>query len=396
MTLDLSAIPAIDAHCHPYAAASAQTTAEQLRDAISVSLRGVTSPLNETMLLSRIAIRNLAALLDCDASYAAVIAARNDAAANYPAYIQRLFTAQNIAGLLVDPGFPLAPTIPAADFATLMPVPVWEGYRIERFFIERAPARGSFHGAAGDPPRERFTEVLDAFTAELDWRATQPGFTFFKSVMAYLTGLAIAPVSDVEVAAAWQEHRAFGDAAEKVIRDYLFRVICAKARQYDVPFQLHTGHTSDRNVWPNVNPILLAPVLNESATTETTIVLVHSGYPFCTEAGYLTSVFPNIYCDLSLMIPWSSVGIARRIAEVLEAAPTAKVMFGTDAIHLPEMNWLGALVGRRGLARALEYLVAVDALTAGEAEEVAVAILHANAERVYPLRERRPVPRHEA
>jgi predicted TIM-barrel fold metal-dependent hydrolase len=126
-------------------------------------------------------------------------------------------------------------------------------------------------------------------------------------------------------------------------------------------------------------------------------VLVHGGYPFCTEAGYLTSVFPNVYCDLSLMIPWASVGIARRIEETLESAPTAKIMFGTDAIHLPEMNWLGALVGRRGLTTALTNLVAAGALTAGEAEEVGAAILHANAERVYDLRDRRPVEdtRHE-
>jgi hypothetical protein len=46
-------------------------------------------------------------------------------------------------------------------------------------------------------------------------------------------------------------------------------------------------------------------------------------------------------------------------------------MFGTDAIHLPEMNWLGALVGRRGLTTALTNLVATDALTPAEAEEVA-------------------------
>jgi predicted TIM-barrel fold metal-dependent hydrolase len=176
-----------------------------------------------------------------------------------------------------------------------------------------------------------------------------------------------------------------------MVRDYLFRVICRKARGHGVPFQLHTGHTSHVNPWPNVNPILLTPVLNEAEIAATAIVLVHGGYPFCAEAGYLTSVYPHVSCDLSLMIPWSSVGIARRVLETLEAAPTAKVMYGSDGIHLPEMNWLGALVGRRGIATALASLVATDVLTAGEAEEVAADILARNARRIYGLNERPPI-----
>ncbi len=391
--LDLTGIPAIDSHCHPFEASTATMTPDLLRDSISVSLRGTTSPLNETMLLSRITIRALAAFLDCEPTYEAVVAARNAASASdYSAYIGHLYASQGIAGLLVDPGYPLTPLIEADQFGNLVTIPVWEGYRIERFF----PSSGSFHGAAGDRPRQPFSEVLEAFRAELDQQARRPGFAFFKSIMAYRTGLSIRPVADAEAAAAWEAHTAYGDEPEKTIRDYLFRVTCAKCREYGVPFQLHTGHTSHVNVWPAVNPILLTPVLNEPEIGETSLVLVHGGYPFCTEAGYLTSVYPNVACDLSLMIPWASVGIARRIRETLEAAPVAKVLYGSDAIHLPEMNWLGALVGRRAIASVLGDLLAEEVLTPHEATEAAADILHRNAERIYNLQTRAPVPTEEA
>lgn len=386
--LDLTGIPAIDSHCHPFEASTSAMTSDLLRDSISVSLRGTTSSLNETMLLSRIGIRALAAFLDCEPTYEAVVAVRNARSAlDYSAYIGGLYTSQSIAGLLVDPGYPLTPIIEAGEFAQLVRVPVWEGYRIERFF----PSSGSFHGAAGDRARQPFSDILEAFRAELDQQARRRGFAFFKSIMAYRTGLSIQPVSDAEVAAAWKAHTAYGDPAEKIIRDYLFRVTCAKCREHGVPFQLHTGHTSHVNVWPAVNPILLTPVLNEPEIGETSLVLVHGGYPFCTEAGYLTSVYPNVACDLSLMIPWASVGIARRIRETLEAAPVAKVMYGSDAIHLPEMNWLGALVGRRALASVLGDLVTEDVLTPHEATEAAADILHGNAERIYNLPSRTTV-----
>ena len=386
--LDLGAVSAIDSHCHPFAASATVITADLLRDSIAVSLRGTTPLLNETMMLSRIAIGGLAAFLGCDPTYEAVVAARNAAAiSDFPGYIDRLFASQQIGGLLIDPGFPQDPEIDAPEFASRMPVPVWQGYRIERFF----PAQGSFHGEAGTPPSQLFGEVLEAFRAELDSQARRPGFAFFKSIIAYRTGLSIRPVSDAEGAAAWSEHRAYGDAAEKTVRDFLFRVACAKAREHGVPFQLHTGHTSHVNAWPNVNPILLAPVLGEPAIAATSLVLVHGGYPYCTEAGYLTSVFPNLALDLSLMIPWASVGIARRIEQVLEAAPTAKVMYGSDSINLPEMNWLGALVGRRALGKVLRGFAADGTCTAAEADEIGADILRRNAERIYGLRERPPL-----
>lgn len=389
-SLDLSQVPALDTHCHPFPVTSSRLTSDLLRDSISVSLRGVTSQLNETMMLSRVVIRELSSLLDCEAEMDAVVSARNaKSAQDYHSYISELYQDQTVSGLLFDPGFPPDPEIDGSGYAQLVPVPAWEGYRIERFFR----GVGGFHGEARSLPVESFSSALEAFEAELDRQATRPGFAFFKSIIAYRTGLAVQPVTQSDAAKAWDEHRAYGDAHEKIVRDYLLAATCQKARQYDVPVQIHTGHTSHVNLWTNVNPILMTPFLGSPGIVDTRIVLVHGGYPYCTEAGYLTSVFPNVWCDLSLMIPWASVGIARRIEETLEAAPTSKMMYGSDGINIPEMNWLGALVGKRGLARALVTISEDGFIDLLEAEEIAADILHRTADSVYGLTSRDPVPK---
>lgn len=41
------------------------------------------------------------------------------------------------------------------------------------------------------------------------------------------------------------------------------------------------------------NPSLMQPVIKEF--TDTPFVLLHSSYPFTQEAGYLTSVYKNVY-----------------------------------------------------------------------------------------------------
>jgi hypothetical protein len=388
-SIDLSAIQALDEHVHPFGGESAVLTTDLLRDSISVSLRGISSVMNETMLLSRITVRELGNLLDCEPTFEAVVAARNELASqSYSAYIGKIFRAQNISGLLVDPGFPAEPVHRGEDFAALMPVPIWEGYRIERFF----PNGGSFNGEADTAPVQSFDAMLAAFEAKLDEEAARPGFAFYKTIMAYRTGLAIRPTSRVEAAAAWDAHRTYGDSHEKVIRDYLLHVTCRKARQYDVPVQIHTGHTSHNNPWPNVNPILMTPFLNLDEIHDTKLVLIHCGYPYSTEAGYLTSIYPLVWTDLSLMIPWASYGIALRIEQVLESAPTGKVLYGSDAINIPELNWLGALVGRKGLAQALGSIAAAGYLNLAEVDEVAADILHRNAEKLYDLPNRAAVP----
>ena len=382
--MDLTRIPVIDTHAHPFSAESQRIVPDVLRDALSVSLRGVTPVINESSLLTRVTVRELARLLDCEANLEAVVAARNAAASgDYRAYIARLFADATIATLLVDHGYPASPELPFEPFAALLPRRTYQGYRIERFW----PAQ-SFHAhdddASGGSP-SAFDAALEAYEARLDQAVQEEGCVFYKTVMAYRTGLAIRSVERAEAEAAWSTHRAYGDASEKVIRDYLFIVAAQKAREHGIPFQVHTGHTSHINLWPNANPILLTPILNSGAVDGATLVLIHGGYPFCTEAGYLTSIYPDVYVDLSLIIPWASVGIGSRILQIFEAAPTAKVMYASDGISVPELHWIGAIITRRAFGIALDQMIAAQFVTASEAEEIAHDVFYRTARRVYRL-----------
>lgn len=373
--LDLAAIPAIDTHCHPFPPEQDVVSPQHLLNSVCVTLTGNAPALNESALLARKVAKDLARLLGCEPTWEAAVAARNEAVAGgAAAYHQRLFADANIAMLLIDPGFPLDRVITSQDFAAVLPCPVLEGYRIERYFPYQPPSPD------GQPS---FTDFIDGFTARLKEEASRPETRFFKTVIAYYTGLAIEKVSVDEACRAWDERAAPGDAADKTVRDYLFWLTALAAREHGLPVQVHTGHTSRMMTWDKVNPILMTPILNETELSDVQFVLVHGGYPYCAEAGYMTSSYPNVALDLSLMIPWASIGAARCIEETLEFAPTAKVMYGSDGIRTPELYWIGAHIARGALARVLGRLMDDEILDREEAREVAQDILHRNAERIY-------------
>jgi predicted TIM-barrel fold metal-dependent hydrolase len=96
-------------------------------------------------------------------------------------------------------------------------------------------------------------------------------------------------------------------------------------------------------------------------------------------------VLPRVYCDVSQGIPFAASAAHRIFAEMLEMAPLSKVLYGSDGFNLPEINYIGAKLGKTALAQALEDLVNGGVLSQGEAEEAAGLILAGNAHRLYRL-----------
>ncbi|MGH2548605.1 MAG: hypothetical protein ACRDHN_04415, partial [Thermomicrobiales bacterium] len=275
--MNLDALPMIDTHCHPFPPEQGAISAQELLNAVGVSLARPASPLNESMMLTRMVVKGLAKLLGCAPGLSVVLEARNAIAGPDPAaYNALLFNDAKIVAALADPGYP-SPFIPINEFAAVLPCPVYEGYRIERFtgWESDSVFKQGKHAS--------FADFVDEFRSILDREAARPEVIFFKSVIAYRTGLAINRVSPAEAQAAWETHPTKQDAGDKVLRDFLFWETAMKAKEHQLPFQLHTGHTSDSNPWPNVNPILLTPILNEPEMLDVPLVLVHGGYPFCTE-----------------------------------------------------------------------------------------------------------------
>src|SRR5215207_5610248 len=104
--MDLRAIPVVDSHAHPFPPTQGPVEWGVLRDAMSVALRANTTAENDSILLVRMLVKQLARLLDCPPTIEAVVAARNERAADPAAYHQLLWSDANIASVLIDPGYP--------------------------------------------------------------------------------------------------------------------------------------------------------------------------------------------------------------------------------------------------------------------------------------------------
>jgi uncharacterized protein len=115
-------------------------------------------------------------------------------------------------------------------------------------------------------------------------------------------------------------------------------------------------------------------------------------YPYVREAGYLASLYGNVYTDLSLTIPFTAHGGEAAILAALELAPTSKLMLSTDAFSIPELFYLGALYAREHLVLALDRLLEKGWLSSDQTEGVARQLLQENAAEVYgvPSKERNP------
>jgi predicted TIM-barrel fold metal-dependent hydrolase len=136
---------------------------------------------------------------------------------------------------------------------------------------------------------------------------------------------------------------------------------------------------------PLARPSLLMDLLRFPPFRACRVLLVHSGYPWHREAGYLANVLPRVYCDLSEGIPFAGHAARRIISEVLEMAPLSKVVYGSDGFAIPEINYTSAKLGKQALTQALDDLVADGMLSAAEALDAARMILAGTAKELYGL-----------
>jgi uncharacterized protein len=132
---------------------------------------------------------------------------------------------------------------------------------------------------------------------------------------------------------------------------------------------------------PRTDPGLFKPLFERFP--ETSFVLLHC-YPFVRQAGWLASVYSDVFFDLSLTIPHVARPAAA-LAEAIELAPLSKLLYASDAVGTPELYLLAAVWWRDALAEVLSGL-----LTSAAAEHGARLILRDNAAALYRLRSASP------
>jgi hypothetical protein len=372
--LDLSALPIVDHHAHPLQRAEATRDAGQFRSWFTES----TAPEIHARhvphsLFFQTALTWLAELLNCEPVLETVLMAR--AAQSYEAWTRRLFNEAKIELLLCDYGYQGEHGYDHAGMQALLPCPVRPILRLETLAQDLLMAHHTF--AAWE---EAFVSTLRQAGAD--------GYVAFKSIIAYRTGLAVEAPSRPAAAAAFAEIRATAGPdgrirlADKAFCDYLLGLAVVEAERQALPIQFHTGFgDSDADLlW--ANPLHLRPLIEQ---VRCPLILLHAGWPFYRELAHLAAIYPNVWLDLSLAIPFATTGIPTMLRDVLGMAPFSKVMFATDAFTMPEIFWLAARWGRWGLGRVLAEFIADGFLSEQAAWAAAEAILGGNARQVYSL-----------
>jgi predicted TIM-barrel fold metal-dependent hydrolase len=332
--------------------------------------------MTDSTVYSLVARRWLAERLGCGATTEAVAAARDKALRDDPiAYIRALLEDARIAGLLVDDGFPL-PRVPSGEFrAAVGGTPVHRVARIETMILD-------VREAAKD-----LSALEEAFESELEQAARDSATVAFKSIIAYRTGLDVQQVVRQEAAAAFGRWRADGwkESREhaKPVRDYLLYRTADVARRHDRVLHVHTGDGDPDIVLSRARPHDLFPFLKDHLAQP--VVLIHAGHPWSEVAAYIASSLPNVYLDLSVLIPWSSLGIEQLLTVLLGTVPGGKLLYSSDEASEPETFWIAARMGRRALERVLDDAVEREFLTVGEAEALGRGILSGNSRRLHGI-----------
>ena len=369
--VDLSEFPAVDGHCHPLLPDPWSIAPEAFVDLLSEGVPGtMTAHIPHTGYFRR-ALHAMAHRFGSAPTVEAVLVRRR---ALGPDAARRFLTQSRVTALLVDTGYP-PDAMPLPEMRRLLGCDVHEVFRVEA--CAQALLLKSLE----------YDRFVDAFRQELQAAAQRSAA--FKSIIAYRSGLAIRSWKRDEARGAYRDVMArvqrggSSRLTEKPLLDTLFEVTLEVATETGRPLQIHAGFGDPDLDLPQANPVLLRPVVEDSRWASARIVILHMAYPYFREASVMAAVWPQVYVDLSLAIPFLGAGVIPPLIETLSLAPTSKLLYGSDLGGIPDLFALSADWGRAALAEALGWLVERDQLTESDARGVGAQILGANAKALY-------------
>jgi len=374
MSLDFSAIPILDHHAHSLLRRPPAKPGEWLKFFTeSVDPEVIAHHVPHTLFF-QFAVKALAGLLGCEPKPESVLAGRDRLGRH--GWVERLIRDANINGMLVDYGFQSSDSYPHDELAELLPCRVEPILRLETLAQKLILENGTYD------------QMLDAFIAEVEG-AKKAGYVALKSIIAYRTGLNIRewPLSEVKAAFGPIKELARRQGqirlASQPVNDTLVNHALDISERQRLPFQFHTGFGDADVDLRLANPLNFRQLLQSGKYTHVPWVLLHQGYPYVREAGYLAGIYANVYTDLSLAIPFAVSETDELLTQLLGLAPTSKLLYASDGFSVPELFWLGAKVVRAGLERVLGLQVDRGVLRVAEAYKTAEQILFRNSERLY-------------
>jgi len=432
---EIKTIPIDDTHCHPITFNDAQTTPDDFLERLALSAfpieryfpKGVykqwkssdasgKQKLDKTYKISekrenvlyhvresvfiKFFIKELADFLNCDPNLDSIIEARNYRGRNYPKYINALFKDANIENLMLDMGYREGLGIKGVNQfkKAISPTKGRHILRVDTILRDLMKIDLSFD--------EIESKMIKEIENGLDGNGNLGDKSYgMKSYLLPRLGL-IKPLYDKTIAqTSWEQFlRARGkgelpsdnsgdrDEHWKMKGDalrYLHSLALEFCLERDMPMQFHAGDGEPpRGIMRNQDPFLMEEMIRfdkDGVIRTPQIILIHAGYPMVGKAAWLSHLYSNCHFEISLATPLIHHGLLRMYLEIMEVVPLTKILFGSDAYHIPEFYWLSAKWGRLFLSQALGIYVNAKLLTMKEAIEAAELILNKNNRRLYSL-----------
>lgn len=206
------------------------------------------------------------------------------------------------------------------------------------------------------------------------------------SLAYYDHGLALRDPSPAEAERAFARGHGMSAEDARLVRDFALRRALDGCLRNGLPAVFHTGFLAfgAANL-AGGNPALLQPVLQDRRWAELTFVLLHGGYPYTGETGFLAARLPNVVIDFT-WLPWLSPARFRQaLGEWLAVVPLSRFMWGSDSGPLPEHVVGIDRVSRPLIAEALEAAMADGVLDPERALRFVELAYRVNARRVFRL-----------
>lgn len=356
--------PIIDNHAHPLFVPAAYarhpllaiTTPAEGRDA----LKATPSSLSHIR-----AVRQLSKVLGCPQTWPDVVRAI-EAEREKPddAWTRRCL--EGIETILIDDGLDAKDDV--YDYTWHSRLTNEKCKRIVRIetvaeeIIKECIQLGMRQGSADGMFEKFFSQFTNAIAESID----DPEVVAFKSVICYRTGLDIAsiqtPMPEIEMRLPkiLSRHKGglhFSRLEDRTLNSFLLHITAAAIQNaestFKKPLQFHTG-LGDQDITMTLSsPSHLQEFIREYP--QVPIVLLHGSYPWTKEAGYLATVYDNVFTDIGEIFPLlSRDGQETVIREILELCPSEKIVWSTDGHGFPE-KYLLAVIQIREALEAVRY-----------------------------------------
>jgi uncharacterized protein len=369
-------VRAVDHHCHPLRRWPFQLTDLELRSAFTEAIDPAIAQDHVIHTAAyQGALHHIAAELHCDPSESAILGRRN--AADPASYARQLLGRTATEVMLVDQGFAVGDAFTVGEQQQATGIPQLEIIRLETLAENLVKT-------ASDP-REWFGNIRAALRAGVG-----RGAVGVKTICAYRASLKLEPVDTDALGVAFSSLRLRAERGEalRVTGNAICHALVFEAarecQELEVPLQVHCGFGDPDEDLAEASPLGLRPLLIDPAYRGLRIALLHC-YPYHREAAYLCAVFPGVYMDLSLTIPFAALEGTRAMREALGLCPTSKLLYASDATRYPEVYLVAATLHRETLAEALGELVERRVMSRSAAVEAGRQVLAGNARRLYPL-----------